>query len=182
MKRRSVRVSLLFALLALGGAVPLLAALRAHVTGTFRGTVHRTQTSTNPPMWNVTVTGTTQLAGLGVGDMVMVYNDIGLSPSGNSLVGGISGGTGTFTAHNGDKIVGTFNFLTAATEGPNVLSLVGNVLVNGGTGIFTNISGSGIAVGQGNTQSNEVTLSIDGFFDSPTLSPPSERNRLPGIR
>src|SRR5207245_6581793 len=112
------------------------------------------------------------------GRLELVYDNVGVSPSGDYLVGNGSNPTGTFTAANGDKILGSFNCLSAATEDPNILGLAGTVRLTGGTGLFTNVKGSGVAIGQANISANEVTLTISGFVASPTLSPPPRGPRI----
>jgi hypothetical protein len=181
MKRRLVLISLLVGLLALCVALPLLGALKVHVLGTFKGTAVRTQITTSPPTWNVTVSGPAQLGGIVAGTLTFSYNNVGVSPSGDSLVAGTPEGDGTFTAANGDKIFGKFTFLTSPTENPAVLGLVGTARFTGGTGAFTNVTGSAIAYGYGDTSTNQVSLTADGFIDAPSFTLPPPPRRGPSI-
>lgn len=133
------------------------------VHGKFKGTLEREQVSTAPPAWDIVLTGRLQVAGLGVGTARVTYDGVQLGPEGNNLVG-TEAGEGVFTFRSGDQAFGAIRWLTTPTRDPDVLTIVGTLAVTGGTGVFAEATGHGIAVGQGRVSTGEVTFEIDGFL------------------
>jgi hypothetical protein len=152
-----------FALLAKSASGgPPVPALPVH--GQFDGTLQRTRVATDPPTWNILVTGRLQLAGFGVGTAELRYDGVRLAPGGNNLAGDDEG-IGVFTLRNGDPAFGTIRGLTSPTRDPDVLAIVGTLKVTHGTGILSNVTGTGIAVGEGRVSTGAVTFSLHGDLE-----------------
>jgi hypothetical protein len=86
---------------------------------------------------------------VGVGTAEITYDRVDLAPGGNNLQSGGTDGNGVVTLANGDKLFGTFRWLTSPTVNPDILAIVGTLTVTSGTGLFKDARGSAIAIGDG---------------------------------
>ena len=171
MTRKRVAGVLMGAALVLCFAAGSIAAgRRIPVKGTFAGQIQRIKLSETS--WSVKVTGNVRIANVGLGTAEITYDKVDLAPAGDNLQPGSTDGTGVITLANGDKLFGTFRWLTSPTANPDVLAIVGTLTVTSGTGLFKDARGSGIAVGRGNVPTNAVSLSLDGFLEGVSLRRP----------
>lgn len=135
----------------LGLATPLVAGKQVPFKGTLEGTYTRTG---NFPFFHLEPTGTGEASHLGRFSL-SIPHDV-------NLLAVPAGGTGTFefTAANGDTVFGTFDTSATPTEVPGVIDATEEMTITGGTGRFTNASGSFICKRLVDT----VNLTFGGSF------------------
>ena len=157
MKRHSFAASLALAVLAvLGLAGPVAAGEQVPFKGGLAGL--DITTAVKLPFVSVKVTATgnaTQLGKFTFIELAMVNTATGT-------------GTGTFlfTAANGGTVFGTISGKARLTA-PNVLTIVENAMITGGTGRFAGASGSFTATRLKNLVTGETTASFEGTISSP---------------
>ena len=137
--RTSVRASLTavaVALVALTSvAAPMASGAAAGIAVPFAGAFSGTETNTGAfPIIH------------SVGNWTGVATHLGrftvVSPHDVTLPDRTAAGTFEFTAANGDTVAATFTGLATPTANPNVLSIVENGTITGGTGRFVGATGS----------------------------------------
>jgi len=157
MNRHSFAASLALAIVAvLGLTGPVAAQVQVPFYGRLVGV--DTTTAFNPPLVSVQVKATgnaTQLGTFTFTELAMVNI--------NTRMGN---GTFLFTAANGDTVFGTASGLATLTA-PNVLTIVENAIVMGGTGRFAGATGGFTVTRYKNTVTGVTAGSFTGSLSSP---------------
>ena len=117
------------------------------------------ESTVNFPIVSVHVTGDGKATHLGRTAIETTDQEV-------NLLTGASTATYHFTAANGDELVAEFNFLALPT--PTGFTLIGDWEITGGTGRFTNASGSGTLEGRADFTS--ATGGVGHFTMTGTIS------------
>src|SRR5262245_58043605 len=157
MKRHSFAASLALAVLAvIGLAGPALAQQQVPFKGRLAGL--DITTAVKLPFVSVQVTATGNATQLGK----FTFTELNTVDTRTRI------GTGTFlfTAANGDTVFGTVAGQAKLTA-PNVLTIVENAMITGGTGRFAGATGSFTVTRSKNTVTGETAGSFTGRISSP---------------
>ena len=157
MKRYSSAAGLALAVLAvLGLTGPAAAQVQVPFKGGLAGV--DITTAVNLPFVSVRVTATGNATQLGK----FTFTELDTVDTRTRI------GTGTFlfTAANGDTVFGTISGQATLTA-PNVLTIVENAMITGGTGRFAGATGSFAVTRLKNTVTGETAGSFTGTISSP---------------
>jgi len=157
MKRYISAASLVLAVLAvLGLTGPAAAQVQVPFKGALAGL--DVTTAVNPPSISARVTATgnaTQLGTFAYIELITVDTRTKIAT-----------GTFLFTAASGDTVVGTISGKARVT-GPNVLTIVENAIITGGTGRFAGSTGSFTVTRLKNTVTGSTAGSFNGTISAP---------------
>jgi len=139
-----------------GLAAPVSADHQVPFKGSLQGDV---TTTGQPPIVTVNISATGNASHLGHFSLMIPHT---VDRTTRTAVG-----TYQFVAANGDTLTASFTGQAAPTATPGVLAIVENATITGGTGRFTNASGSFVCERLFDTIHNTTAGSFTGMVSSP---------------
>jgi hypothetical protein len=142
-----------------GGGSENTVALKGIIGGTQAEPVPDVSCPASHPL-RVPVTGSGVLTRLG---QVTDVQSHCINPSGTDF--SFTNGRFAFTAANGDTLIGTYSGVLKPTSNPKILEIMGTALFTGGTGQLQGVTGTSLAGGTVNLETQEAQLLLDGAIN-----------------